>query len=245
MATEKEFLIELDGPGVSPETVDTVQLLQLAEMAFRLVLKVSEGARATFTLRGLHVRDKCVAVAAVPSDMSAAQIGAARMIGLVDGREPPTHGIDGLVRDIREQLRKLPAGQAAKCLAGEWSHKLEAPPLPPERPWERTELRATVVRVGGIKPRAWFTSDSERDVFNVAADVEDAVALGQHLYTEVDVTLDVVRNADGAIEDGKVVEVVPLAEGDSAEVWRSWFAKNASQWEQIDDVMVELGRVGD
>jgi hypothetical protein len=36
--------------------------------------------------------------------------------------------------------------------------------------------------------------------------------------------------------------VAPMTAAEEVAVWREWFAKNASHWEEIDDIEAELGR---
>src|SRR5260221_3925629 len=57
------LMFELDGPGVTPESVDSLLLLRLADAWFKLVAKASEAGNIGLSFRGLRIRDKCVAVA--------------------------------------------------------------------------------------------------------------------------------------------------------------------------------------
>jgi hypothetical protein len=64
--------VEIDGLGVTPETVDTMAMLRIAETYLALTLKLADAKRAPFLLTGLRILDKCVAVESVPNDMQRA-----------------------------------------------------------------------------------------------------------------------------------------------------------------------------
>lgn len=236
-------MVEIDGDGVSPETVDSLSLLRFAETSLRLITKLAESARLGLTFQGLQVLDKCAAVAAMPSDGGSAKLAAVHMLRVVRGDEEPPKGTEGLVEEMRRQLRELPAHQRAGVRLGAWAQRLHAPALPvAERPWETTELRVVPIRVGGQNPTAALSSESEPEPFVVHVKLDDARALGAALHRPIDVLLNVRRGADGRIDAGEVVEVIPLGDADPAQAWRAWFAENADGWDDIDDVRGALGR---
>jgi len=243
MRERPELLVELDGPGVSPETVDTLALLRLAETYFRLVGKVAEASSMSLSFRGLRVRDKCAAVRATPNNPELAQLVSVRALRIISGEESAPRGTEILTSNIRSCLRSLPTGHVARARWGKRPHPLVAPPLPTEEhPWETVELRAIPVRVGGAEPGARLRSASEGHEFTVTATTEQARRLGAVLYSEVDVELEVCRDFEGRIEAGRVVEVHAVSEDEPAAAWRQWFHANASEWDEIEDVGAELGR---
>jgi hypothetical protein len=114
----------------------------------------------------------------------------------------------------------------------------------PADSWERTELRARVIRVGGEDPTVKLESRSEAAPFVVALiNDDDARTLGANLYGEVDVELRLQRGPEGLIKGGDVLAVHPMDRtAKPIESWRAWFKDNAGDWEQVDNILVELGR---
>jgi hypothetical protein len=243
MRERPELLVELDGPGVSPDTVDTLALLTLAETYFRLIGKVAEASNMSLTFQGLRVLDKCVAVSATPNNQELAQLVSVRALRIISGEESPPRGTEVLTSNLRSCLRSLPTGHVARTRWGKRSHPLVAPPLPSqEHPWETVELRVIPIRVGGADPGARLRSASEGHEFTVSATAEHARRLGAMLYSEVDVELEVCRDFEGRIERGRVVEVHAVSDAEPATAWRQWFRANAPEWDEVDDVGAELGR---
>lgn len=54
--------LEIDGPGVKPETLDPLVTLELARAYFRLLRRVAEEREVSLELTGLAIEDKSVAV---------------------------------------------------------------------------------------------------------------------------------------------------------------------------------------
>ena len=235
-------MFEMDGPGVTPKTVDTLQLLQLADACFRMAVKVAEASQMGITFQGLRVLDKCVAVAATPSSPKVARFSAAKVRRLVDGSEDAPSGAENLLRDVRRGLRGLRPHVTAGFRIGEVPYTFRSPDIPiAESPWERTELRVVPIRVGGRNLTAELASNSEAGTFIVETSLEVARVLGASLRNELDVVLDVCRDIDGAIQRGKIIEAFPLQDGDPQDVWKAWFAE-AQEWDDIEDVGEALGR---
>jgi hypothetical protein len=240
---EDDVLIELDGPNVHPDTVDTQVLLRLAEAYFRLLGKVSEAKKIGVTLVGLSVVDKCAAVMSRSSNGAGARLLTDYAIQIVDGSELAPYGTEMAANDVRASLRGLPAGYQAKARAGSWERPLR---LADERlrqfGWEEVELRVRVVKVGGVRPRAHFDSDSEAAPFVLSLSEDDAMELGKRLYQTVDIEARLVRDHSGEIEDGEVIAVHLLSDEDPKEAWRSWFRRAGRRWGGVTDVLKELGR---
>lgn len=108
--------------------------------------------------------------------------------------------------------------------------------------WEDTELRARVVSVGGVRPRAQFESDSEAKPFRLDVSEEDAQTLGKLLYQVVDIEARVVRDHNGDVDDGLVVAVHSISDEDARVAWRSWFKRAGARWAGVTNVLEELGR---
>jgi hypothetical protein len=245
-AKETHLSIKISGKGITPKTVDSVLLLRLAEACMRLTEKVAEASRVGLSFRGLAVTKGSAAVAMTPSDLRTARVVAGRAMRIVRGDEETPQGADGVVDDVRAQLRALPRGQSASFLVGKWAAPLTAPALDraDDAPWERTELRVRPVRVGGSgqTATATLTSGSELAPFRADLSREHARQLGALLWEDVDVELEMCRSADGRIEHARVTDVHVLGAGDPATTWRTWFAANAPEWEGVDNVLEALER---
>jgi hypothetical protein len=243
-----ELLFELDGPNVGPETVDSVALLRLADVWFRLTMKVAETAKLGLTLRGIRVVNKCVAIAVTPSNGRAASLATKRTLRVVKGEDDPMKGAESLVAELRAGLRGLPPDVKANVRLGKVLHAVRPPKLPvAETPWEQTELRVRPIRVGKRgeheeRQSVELASDSEIGTFTLDASLDDARRLGAMLRRDVDVEVEVCRDIDGYIDRGRVLKVILLEGNDDAEAWRSWFATNAGEWENVENVREELGR---
>lgn len=240
----QDLLFELDGPGVTPATVDSIALLQFADACFRMAVKVAEVNKIALTFQGLRVIDKCVAIAATPSSGVAARTTAAKIKKMVEGVEDPPTGAEGLLEEVRRCVRALKPQMTAAFRVGKVAYKIQAPRAPiAESPWETTELRVIPIRAGGRDPTAELVSDSEPGSFTLKTNAENARLLGAALYREVDVTIEICRGFDGSIERGKIIEVMPLdQESDPVATWRTWFAEEGKDWEEIDNVGEALER---
>jgi len=244
MARDDEFQVEIAGPGASPDTVDTLRLLRLGLAFTELVRRL--GAENGLAFTGLSVVEKCVSLSCAVNQPQAAKAASARALRLVSGNEDPPHGAETATDEVRGAIIALSPGQVARVLVGPWAAQISVPPdfEPHPPPWERTEQRVHVVRVGGKRPIARLRSDSEDGEFSLRATPEMAQKLGQVLYRDADVEMEVVRDASGRIEGGRVLDVHPLEE-DSDTAWRSWFRDNLGEWDTVDDIEGELGRRSD
>jgi hypothetical protein len=243
-AGEKGYMsLELDGPGASPTKVDSLALLRLAEAWFRLADRVAIASGKNLNFRGLDVRRKCVAVACAPSNLRLAKTVAAKALRIVDDKEDAPKGADKAAADVRKYRRALLVGQSVVVRVGAWSEPMVTPTTVPAEydTWETTELRVIPVRVGGGEPSARLTSTGESTPFTVEVGEDHARALGAHLYQQIDVELRLLRAPDGHVKGGRVVDVHPLEPG-GVDLWRAWLRDNAGQWDDVDDVMGELGR---
>lgn len=240
----KDTLLELDGRDITPETVDSIALLRLADAFFKLTVKLAESSGLGLTYRGLKVLDKCVAVAATPTNPKAAQLTVARAVRVVRGDEPAPVGVEQLTNEARRALRQLDPEVRARFGIGKRLQRIRAPELPSaDTPWEILQLRVIPLRVGGKqRMTADLTSLSEAEPFSVDVQLDEARRLGQALRLEVDVRLKVCRDIDGRIERGEVLEVAPIQDADPAAAWQDWFAEQEPAWEAIEDVGAELGR---
>jgi hypothetical protein len=66
--------------------------------------------------------------------------------------------------------------------------------------------------------------------------------LAKYLYGKVDAVLRLRRNDDGTIESGVLESFTPL-DDETVEAWRNWFRATGSEWDDIDNIERELGRI--
>lgn len=178
-----ELLVEIDGPGIEPKTVDTLLVLRLATACFQLTTKVADELKAPLILRGLDVHDACVAVAAHPNSEGAASLAIQKAARIVAGEVSPPRGTTGELEEILKCLRSLPADASVAFSLRDREYPLVPPPLPKEEPpWAITELRVSVIRVGGKDPTATLWSESESKPFVVDVEIENARKLGALLH---------------------------------------------------------------
>jgi hypothetical protein len=245
VAKPTELMLEIDGPDLHPTTGDPLLLLRLAESWFRFTAKVASGSGHRLTLRGIAVRDKCVAFATVPSNVRVARLVAGQAARIINGAEDAPIGADGALDDVRRNVRGLATECEVLVRVGDWTKTLTPPtPAGPTDRWERTELRVRPVRVGGTETiTAKLISRSESVAFTVTVPVEDhARILGANLYRDVDVELRLCRGPDDIVKTGEVIDVHALDVGDEGNSWLAWFKENAGEWADVDNVLEELGR---
>ena len=240
----KEIEISLDGPGVTPKTVDALALLRLADSYFRLLVKVSEANHLGLELRGLRVKDGSATIASNANSVDAARSAVRRTLRIVVEDESPPRGAEDVAKDVRTNVRALPPEHLALVLIGGMKRTIRVRErLLQEGPWERTELRAQPIRVGGDRPTVKLRSDSEVDSF--VLDVEDkghARLLGAALYLDMDVEIEICRDHEGRIERGRVLDVHRLDEQAEVESWKGWYNSNAKEWDGAADIERDLGR---
>jgi hypothetical protein len=236
---DEVLLLEVDGPDVSPETVDPVALLDLASAFFELVRLNARGRE--FTLRDLYVIDKCAAVATYPSSVELARELAEHASRQIAGDEPPTHGMVALVSRARNAMKELP--RARVQVGGSWARSVSRPPDSlTRRLSELISMRARVERVGGQKRPVRFSSRSEGE-FSLAATQQKTMGLGAYLYRDVEVDARIQRGPTGEITGGELLEFYPLAEDDAEQAWREWYqAVGGEKWAAAEDLEQEIRR---
>jgi hypothetical protein len=233
--------IKLSGGDVSLSTVDPLAFLQLAASCLRLTMKVAEAGGLGLTFRGIALKPGSAVMVSTPSDAGSARLAVGRAMRIVRGDEDAPRGTETAVDDLRAMARALPATVSASLNVGTWTRSLRAPPLSKDddRPWERTELRVKPIRVGGggLEPTARLVSTSEPLPFVVALSEDDARKLGGFLYLDVDVELELCRDANGHIEKGRVTKIIPLTAVEPLVAWRAWFSENAAGWEDVGEAL--------
>lgn len=238
---DNELLLEIDGDGVSPQTIDSLALLGLAKAWFELVGRVATANKEPIHFSGVAVIDKCAAVKLQASDSVIAKRSVKRSLHLVQGDTAP-FGLEGHVQEVQKRLRALPSHMTAHVFAGNDSELLKAAALPEaESPYERIQLRAIPIRASIRPPYLHVVSASEDErPFRVDTTEEEAEAL--RLGRAIDIVLLCTRDDDGHVKDARLIEVHELEDSDPVQTWRAWFADNAAEWEDVEDIEAELGR---
>jgi hypothetical protein len=246
VSRKAELEMVLEGPNQDPSTADPVTTLDLARAYFDLLKRIAVEHGAELDLHGVRIRKGSMVVASRPNrpDLAIqAMTDASRYIG---GALPPPPKLERLVEDVRGKVIHLPRSVVATARFGEEVRPLNAhlrePQLPPR---ESVELRATVVTVGGARvPYARFKSRSESRPFSLRIEMDVAQRLGALLYSLVDLMAVVQRDEKGFIHAGVLEDFVPVnTSADEVKVWREWFREVGGDWNDVEDVEEELGRV--
>ncbi len=234
MANENDIKIEIDGPGVSPATVDAPLALEIAAALLGFVQRTASDRDMPLTIRGLSIEDKCVAVVAHVDQGPAVREITREALGYVRGDAPAPRGTGEFVARVRAALKRLPPGQTAAVMMGRWKRRITvATETEPPAPWSRMAHRARLLRVGGQRPTARFESKYDGE-FSLSVGVDAARLLGAYLYRHLDIEARVVRDADGDIERGELIAWDAIGDEDPATAMRDWFRENAITAEEHD-----------
>lgn len=246
-SSAKEIVLRVDGGGWHPSTADPAALLTLAAAYVEGLRAVARASELQFTMRGIEIRDECVAIG-IGVDRVSAALDAAKELSaaLVSrGAAPRTSTV---VDRIRSALQSLPKDVSATVRVGKrWQRKLEADGATarPEPLGELATIRARPIRAGGVSPAVRFSADGEPADFTLPCSEELSRELGAQLYREVEIEASIVRGVDGHIASGELLGFVAVAsDEDPAGAWERWFEINGKGW---DDESVEafIGRRDD
>lgn len=240
----KEIVLRVDGGGWHPSTADPGAILSLAAAYVEGLRAVAKASELEFTLKGVTIRDECVAVG-IGVDRVGAAIDAAKELSTALVSSASTLGTSTVVDRIRAALQALPAEVSATVKVGKrWQRKLEpnGDIARPEPVGELATIRARPIRAGGVTPAVRFSAEDEPADFTLACSEELSRELGAHLYREVEIEASIIRTADGHVDGGQLIGfVVVSTDEDPSEAWERWFKINGSGW---DDESVEafIGR---
>ncbi|MFN0248751.1 MAG: hypothetical protein ACKV2T_17815 [Kofleriaceae bacterium] len=242
-AGAKEIVLRVDGGGWHPSTADPGAILTLAAAYVEGLRAVAKASELQFTLKGVTIRDECVAIG-IGVDRVAPAIEAAKELSTALLTRASLQGTSMVVERIRAALQSLPPNVSATIKVGKrWQRKLEpdAGPALSEPVGELTTLRARPIRAGGVTPAVRFSAEGERE-FTLPCTEELSRELGAHLYREVEIEASIIRTADGHIEDGQLIGfAVVNTDEEPAEAWERWFKINGSGWND-ESVEAFIGR---
>jgi len=241
---DNHIALELDGDGVSPTSVDTVQFTRLAAAYFNLLDRIASQQGFSLKIEGIGIQDKCVALVGSASHADAAKEVTTVAASYINGSTSIPRGLRSDAEQLQQILRELPETQRVRVLVGnDWCQNLtqqsEEQSLPP---LEWLALRVTLMRVGGATPAIRCASIFEEQQFTLTATRDLVQNLGPHVYKEIEIDACVQRDLDGRIREGAVVNFRLLDDEDATEAWKSWYAANASFWDEVSDIEVKLGR---
>lgn len=237
--------VEIRGQDLDPAHFDVLSGLAYVNAYLELIVGLAEVNDERITFRGLRIEAGSVAFK-VDVDQPAVARGLAREAAdLIEGRRLAPRGLRTRVRNVNHALAKLPAGCSAHVRVGQYAVALTPPADDADAPRiEAIQLRVMVYRVGGKPPRVSVASDVEGG-FTLSLREPLAERIANHLYREVDLVAMVRRAEDGRIVDGEALDFAAVEDsspGDEADAWRRWFAVAGANWDEVDDIELELER---
>lgn len=219
-------MIELDGPGVTPKTVDAALLLRLSSAVVEAVVKVREAeGHPTIPIAGISVEDKCVSlVLGLPAGPQGLDDNVESIDQMLRGARPAPRGAVTAINSLRGTLRKVPRDQSARVLVGASTFHLQSPQSGEAEAVSWMSFRGELFKVGGHKPRAYLTSRFQEKV-TLEVSKDQVLKLRHHVYDELDVRARVVFDGDFRIVSGRLESFVPVdASRDSFAELKRWFA---------------------
>lgn len=235
------IIVELTGPRMETETADPRVVLEFAAAYFRALERVASSRLGeSLDLHGLRIVDKCIGVASAGSGAVLPRAVNALDVALQDPFER-----DAAIRALGQSHRSLGAGVAAAVIIGGTTPR----EIKSARPFdgvylELVDFQASVLRVGGKPPTVDLIDRSAGDSSRVSlsGDLADIKAISKHLFGLVNVLAEVETAPLTERRTGRLISFDPVPNVDPIAAWREWFANNAPEWNDVDDVDAELGR---
>ncbi len=242
---DQELILRVDADGLHPHTADPGVVLAIAHSYYEALRAAAKGSDHELIMRGISIRDECVAIAYGVADLKVAEAVAAEV---QRGLQAGAAATQGPIARLRASLRELPPGSEATFKVG----RKAAAPLrwddlgpQPAPVGELLSLRATPIRVGGVSPAVRFDAGAEPAAFTLACSEDMSRELGALLYREIDLEARITRDQAGRITAGTVLAYREVTTTENAfEAWRAWFKVNGAGWDE-DSVEAFLERHGD
>lgn len=107
---------------------------------------------------------------------------------------------------------------------------------------EVADFQAYVLRIGGHPPSVDLIDKSAANATKVTlTGAEDTIkAMSMHLFGLVNVVAEVDSDKGTDKRTGRLLSFEPVPDVDPINAWREWFAANAVEWNDVDDVEAEL-----
>ena len=245
-AKDGKLRLKIDGPGVGPDTLDPLATLELARSYLQLLQKVSQDLEIKLELTGLRVESGSAALAFTPTNPRLAEEISVQAHRMVSGEVLIPPRLEGPTHAFASAVRALPKEQSVSVLVG--PRKLLVVPREPAAVAPRrsvTTIRALLVSIGGLgHPTARFVSKSEERTFALRLESQAlAQQLARFIYRDLDIVAELHRDEDGIIVGGHLTEFREVPRGDPLSAWKRWYEAVASEWDEVDDIEAELGRL--
>lgn len=227
--------VELDGPDVSPATVDATALLELSAAYLRLLQALAAHHQRELRFHGLSIVDKCAAAESRPSHADLARDMATNAAPYIAGAEAP-RGINSYVVRVQNAVTSLPPGYQAAIRGPGWMREISVNDTELFRGWwELTSFRVKIMRVGGASAGIQCKSSTD-GTFTLQISADEAPVLGGLVYQHIDVDARVFRDADGVIERGTLLKWYRLSNEDPMTAMREWLQESAITPEELDEL---------
>ncbi|WNG31046.1 hypothetical protein F0U62_48820 [Cystobacter fuscus] len=246
--TLDDLKFELDGPEIHRNSVDAESALGLFASYLALVRKVAKDQGLELTFHGLFVEEKCLQIAAIPSDLQAALMSSQSVGEMLARTRPVPHAAEQEFNNFQKKLLRFPQQITRTSVqVGKWA------PISLERAWteppaeeleETFSGRATITRVGGRQPSVRVSIFTEPKEVTLRAEKELAAKIAAYLYKEVEIEARLMRDPSGAITKGSIEDFHPLSDEDPTKAWQSFYQQVAHEWDSVsvEDIAKELGR---
>ena len=236
-----EIELKIDAPGMTPENVDTAMVCRTAASFFELVQRFAKApGDEPLAILGFELGAGSVRAIARTPDPARARRATRGVARALRGRRPAPVGGEGSLDSFGDFVRSRPAWKFSFSVGGGKSERLVAVATAPRTSRESTSFRATLVRVGGSDPKAHFRAPTEPGEFGVGLghDPKEAARnLGRHLYRDVDIDVEIVRDEAGRIIDGELLDFHPLeARSVDLDPLREWFQQSTTEWDGVEDI---------
>ena len=234
--------LEVNGEGVSVETVDAPLLLDIASSFFALVQANAKHENKEISLNGITITNKCIQIAAHTNNANVAQFFVEKTHLQISGELPALRGVSDLIRRAKTALRRAPSDWSVIYKAGTWAKPISLAPKKIRPMREMMTSRATVNKLNGAPhPNVRLESRTEAHEFTLKIKKDHVRRLGNVMLSEIDLQAIVQRTPDGIIESGKLIDFEPVKEITSTiKEWEVWYKANAAEWDSVKDIESEL-----
>ena len=110
---------------------------------------------------------------------------------------------------------------------------------------EITTVRGIVVRAGGFNPARIHIRMDDDTTINPRAPRNLVEKAGKNLYSWVDAVLTLERRGDKVLESSAVHDfdvIQEMSADDEIRRWKDWFSKVGGDWDDVEDIELELER---
>lgn len=242
MDDAEEFKIAIEGPGVSPETVDAELFLAIAHEYLHALKKTAKDNGSEFDAVGIKIKDGSVIAAIGTSNASNAKSSA-----IILNDELASPHLYTRHKRLRSTIKRVPAECSISVSHGVWRQVV---PSYSEVEAYRTltTMRVVVEKIGSVKePSIWVRNifNDKRLIHVKVQTYQVAKDISPHLYDQIEIRAEFLANSDHRIVGGELITWEPMdpEEGTPLEAWSKWFAPHAKIWNAMSDeeIRAELG----